>query len=328
MKGGWDGKCEVEVGFGATQTPFETFAVLRLVELKRLLNLKVERGMKGINAIFVFALVFAVFVSASGVASAVPNNPLFFGSPENLSALNIAKVTGTSPSEEYGVKTIRYEIDAAECSIHTVPDAQGYVYLKIADLKPCTKPGEPQLPMKTFVIKLPRDAEVIGAEIVQGNYREIENELNIVPMPQPVPIILPEEKAGERIADTKIYSHETYFPGKAISYDAGSDGKHKIVLLRIYPVQYVPAEKKAILITDAEASVYYSYKKREEGESLFHAATFEVSQEDILNAKNLIITPPELFEHAKELVHFHFHTKRQLPQFTQNQGGGHRHQTM
>ena len=82
-----------------------------------------EREMKRINAIFVFALVFAVLVSASGVASAVPNNHLFFSSAENLSELSIAKVTGTSPSGEYDVKTVRYEIDAAECSIHTVPDA-------------------------------------------------------------------------------------------------------------------------------------------------------------------------------------------------------------
>ena len=259
--------------------------------------------MKINNAIFVFVIAFTVFVTASGIASAAPNDHLFFGSAENLSGLNVAKATGTAPSGEYSVETIRFEIDAAKCSIHTVPDAQGYVYLKVADLKPCTKPGEPQLPMKTFIIKLPKNAEVLGAEMKYGNYREIENKLNIVPMPQPVPIILPEEKAGKRIADTKIYSRETYFPGKAISYDAGSDGKHKIVLLRIFPVQYVPAEKKAILITDAEVSVYY--REREESKPFFPAATFDVPQEDILNAENLIITPPELFEHAKELENFH-----------------------
>ena len=100
--------------------------------------------MKRINAIFVFVIAFAVFASVSGVASAATNDHLFFGSPENLSELNVTKVTGTAPSEGHSLKTIRYEIDAAECSIHPVLDAQGYVYLKIADLKPCTKPGEPQ----------------------------------------------------------------------------------------------------------------------------------------------------------------------------------------
>ena len=44
MKGGEEGKGEVEVGFRATQIPFETFAVLTHVELKRLLNLKGGRS--------------------------------------------------------------------------------------------------------------------------------------------------------------------------------------------------------------------------------------------------------------------------------------------
>jgi len=223
--------------------------------------------MKRINAIFVFVIAFAVFVTLSGVASTAINDQLFFGSPENLSELNIAKVTGTVPSEEYSVVTIRYEIDAAECSIHAVPDARGYVYLKVADLKPCTKPGEPQLPMKTFVIKLPKDAEVTGAEIVQGSYREIENELNIVPMPEPVTWFWPEaEQANNQryIPDEKVYSLSTYFPGKAVSYYVGCDNEYKHVIVRIYPVQYTPAEKKAILITDAEINVYYNYSPEHE----------------------------------------------------------------
>ena len=44
MKGGEDGKGEVEDGFRAAQTPFETFAVFTHVELKRLLNLKGGRS--------------------------------------------------------------------------------------------------------------------------------------------------------------------------------------------------------------------------------------------------------------------------------------------
>ena len=264
--------------------------------------------MKITNLIFVLVIAFTIFVCVSSVAGAVTRVPLSFGLAENLSELNIAKVTGTVPTGEYDVKTIRFEIDAAECSIHPI---DGFVYLKVGDLKPYTKPGEPQLPMQTFVIKLPKDAEVIGAELTSGNYREIVGELNIVPMPQPViwSVQKPgkqiaDEKAGKLIADEKVYSLETYFPGKAISYDTGSDGEHKIVLLRVFPVQYVPAEKKAIWITDAEVSVYYREGEREEGETFF-PATFAVSQTGILNAENLIITPPELFEHAKKLENFH-----------------------
>ena len=281
--------------------------------------------MKIINAIFVFVIAFAVLVSASGVASAAiddPLRPLSFGSPENLSALNIAKLTGTVPSEEYDVKTISYEIDAAECTIHPVPDAQGYVYLKIGNLKPCTKPGEPQLPMKTFVIKLPRNAEVIGAEMTYGNYREIENELNIVPMPQPVTWSWPEAEEANKyneewadknlslkkkqyqryIPDEKVYSLSTYFPGKALSYYVGCDNEYKHVIVRFYPVQYTPAKKKAILITDVEINVYYNYSP--EPESFFRNDS-GVPAMRYSESENVIITPPELFEQANRLKNFH-----------------------
>jgi hypothetical protein len=273
-----------------------------------------EREMKIINPIFILTIVFAVLVSASVVASAAPNAPLFFRSPENLSELSIAKATGTAPSGEYGVKTIRYEIDAAECSIHPVPDAQGYVYLKIADLKPCTKPGEPQLPMKTFVINLPRNAEIIGAEIVQGNYREIENELNIVPMPQPQPQPIAysrteakgmnnekwaKEQYQRYIPDEKVYSLNTYFPGKSVSYYVGRDNEFTYVYVRIYPVQYIPAKKKAILITDAEVNVYY----RQE-ESFFRYVSKDYTKY-YSESENVIITSPELFEQANRLKNFH-----------------------
>jgi len=261
---------------------------------------------------FLVILAFIALMPVVDIADAkrVSTSAITFEMSREISDLDggIEKLYGAVPSGEYDVKPVKFAISEEECSIHPI---DGFVYLKVGDLKPYTKPGEPQLPMRTFVIKLPKDAEVIGAELTSGNYREIVGELNIVPMPQPViwSVQKPgkqivDEKAGKLIANEKFYSLETYFPGKAISYDTGSDGEHKIVLLRIFPVQYVPAEKKAILITDAAVSVYYSYEEREEGETFF-PATFAVSQTDIIYAENLIITPPELFEHAKKLEYFH-----------------------
>ena len=255
-----------------------------------------------VAAVMLAASIFIALVPVACIAAS-DASPCF-GHARDISGMGITEVYGAVPSGEYDVKTVKFGISPEECSIHPV---DGFVYLKVGDLTPYTKPGEPQLPMKTFVIKLPMNAEVIGAEMTSGNYREIAGELDIVPMPQPVIWSLQkpgkqivDEKAGKLIADEKVYSLESYFPGKAISFDVGSDGTHKIVFLRIFPVQYIPKDKKTILITDAEFSVYY----KEEGETFF-PATFAVSQTDISSAENLIITPPELFEHAKELESFH-----------------------
>ncbi len=79
-----------------------------------------------------------------------------------------------------------------------------------------------------------------------------------------------------------MYSLSTYFPGKAVSYYVGCDNEFTFVYVRIYPIQYIPAKKKAILITDAEVhTTYYS------------------------ESENVIITPPELFEQANRLKNFH-----------------------
>jgi hypothetical protein len=65
--------------------------------------------MKITNLIFVLVIAFTIFVCVSSVAGAVTRVPLSFGLAENLSELNIAKVTGTVPTGEYDVKTIRFE---------------------------------------------------------------------------------------------------------------------------------------------------------------------------------------------------------------------------
>ena len=221
-----------------------------------------------------------------------------FGAQEQdgIARLGITTISGTAPAhdEKYDTKTIRIKIEASECSIHVV---DAYEYIKVGELKPFTRPGEPQLPMKTHTIKLPENADIIGVAMSNVWYRELENELNIVPVPQPVP--WSEEAAMPRIIrDEKVYGMNTYFPGRAVSYDAGCDNEHKYVFVRFYPLQYAPAEKKAILITDAEITVYYK-------DSFFRSSFQEASDGYPTGAENVIITPPELYEQAKRLEEFH-----------------------
>ncbi|MCK4542894.1 MAG: hypothetical protein KAU17_11725, partial [Spirochaetales bacterium] len=222
---------------------------------------------------------------------------------EDIAKLGITTISGTAPvHEKYDTKAIRIKIEASECSIHPMDD---YVYLEVGDLKPFTKPGEPQLPMQTHVLKLPKNAEVIGVAISNLKYRVIKNELNIAPVPQPVSWSekkkLKKEVMPEIIRDEKVYGMNTYFPGTAVSYDAGCDNEHKHVFVRFYPLQYIPAKKKAILITDAEINVYY----KGSGDFFLYSASQEAFGDSPTSAENIIITPPELYEQAKSLADFH-----------------------
>ncbi|MDI6811110.1 MAG: C25 family cysteine peptidase, partial [archaeon] len=220
-----------------------------------------------------------------------------FGEAEDISnKLNVEGILKTPL--HYEAKTITFNV--TECTIYP---KDGYVYLKIDDLKPCTKPGEPQLPMKTFVVKLPKNAEVLEVKVISGKCVEIKDKLIIVPVPQPV-IWSKDRRVGKNqetpsipkiIPDEKIYALDTYFPGKAVSYNVGMDDEYKYVFVRVYPVQYIPKEKKTVLITDAIINVYYKE------EFLFREA-FEGYQ---ITAKNIVITSPELYQQAKNLKDFH-----------------------
>ena len=229
--------------------------------------------------------------------------PLLFSaiSESNATIVPSGTLSGTLPApfEKDDIKTIKIRIEHGECSIHHM---DGYDYLKVGRLKPFTSPGEPQLPIRTVVVKLPVDAEVIGVAMVDAVYREIGNELKIIPMPQPV--VWSEDAPIERgvmpemVPDEKVYGLERYFPGRAISYDVGCDGEYKYLFVRFYPVQYVPRQRRAILIAEAEIEVYY----REGGKDSFLRGS---SEGEPIDAENIIIASPELYEEAKKLAEFH-----------------------
>ena len=223
---------------------------------------------------------------------------LKFMKPHDISGLNLK---GFSVKElEYPgelVKTLDFHVNASECSIH--PMFGEYVYVKVGDLKPYTAPGEPQLPMKTLLVKLPKSAEIVEVKAVSGEYREIENKLKIVPMPQPY-IWDKQQNAGRFILNEKVYSMDKYFPGKVLSYDVGCDNDYKYVYARVYPLQYIPSEEKATLITDLRINIYYSLKT-----PLSFRATANLTPQTSSTSTCVIITPSSLASSASILADFH-----------------------
>lgn len=195
------------------------------------------------------------------------------------------------------VKILKFHVNASECSIH--PMFGAYVYVKVGDLQPYTAPGEPQLPMKTFVVRLSKNADVEGVKAVSGEYLPIENELKLVPVPQPYIWNSNSDysKAGKFIPNEEVYALDEYFPGKVLSYDIGCDNEYKYVFIRVYPLQYIPAREKAVLINDLTINVYYS----EGSESFRPESNFTAKT----NTESVIITPASLYDSAIALADFH-----------------------
>lgn len=246
--------------------------------------------MKKLLMVFSFLTLF-LFSSFSVYAA----QTLSFGKSQPL--INL-KVEGVSTKPFFTLektKEIKFSINPESCKLYKI---KKWDYVKVADLKPATAPGEPQLPMKTFVIKLPLNAKVNDVKIVDGSYVEILNKLDIAPTPQP--IRWGEENLPKYIQNKKVYSLNSFFPGKALKYEIGRDNKNQYVYVRIYPLQYIPAQKKAILITDATIEVYYT-----ENKNFFLGSSQSYQISGASSSKAVIITPPELYQQALELAKFH-----------------------
>jgi parallel beta-helix repeat protein len=226
--------------------------------------------------------------------------PLVFGSSQVASNLNIKKIIDEGKILSYSkdkVKTKEIHFDLSQCIIHQIDQRQ--VYLEIEGLKPFGSPGDPMLPMKTFIIEIPKNSEILEVGITNGYYKEILNRLTIVPNPEPI-FWSYEKIEAEKVIDSllpnmKIYNSDQFFPGTFASYEEGEDNEKKLVFVRIFPIQHVPKNKRTIILTDASIKVFYKH----EGTST-PSPRFEGS--DVVN---IIITPPSLFDQAIELKTFH-----------------------
>jgi hypothetical protein len=261
--------------------------------------MKGKHGKKMISIALAAILLGSVFTLLPMVSAANNGNvdtELRFGKACDLMTLDIEGILKPSegPADGYQ-KTVEFHVDKSECEIHPMPE--GYVYLRVGDLKPCTAPGEPKLPMKTFVIKLPKEAEIINVAAINGEYLPIDDELRIIPTREPyVWSVEQDPNAGKLIPNEEIYNLNSYFPGKAVSYDVGCDNEYKYVFVRIYPAQFIPAQQKAILIEDITVNVYYSL------ESPFRS---EFRSNNQTSPECVILAPESLFNSTIELAEYH-----------------------
>jgi hypothetical protein len=150
---------------------------------------------------------------------------------------------------------------------------------------------------------LDKDAEVLGLEVVEGTFREIKAELNLLPAVQ-----VDDPIEGQMIADERVYRTSTLLPGRLVSLDRGADNQRQYVFARLFPVQYVPAQKRAILLTHCTLRLYSRPKGPPE------AAAPRAGSRQMLNdrgedlaaeAQCVVLCPAELRAAAEKLSRFH-----------------------
>jgi len=194
-------------------------------------------------------------------------------------------------------KTIDVSIDPSDLNLYDIGD---YDFIKINDVPSSTEAGQPKLPIKTVKVELPKGSVVSDVKLIEGKYVDILNELDIVPVSQPVRWDK-KSQVKKYLKEETAYNTDSLLPGNVLSYDFGKDNEKTILYIRISPLQYNPKQKKAILITDLEIEIKY----REQPEERSFIASSSIASSFPVEVENLIITPPEFMNQATQLAEFH-----------------------
>jgi hypothetical protein len=267
--------------------------------------MKTSLNARRLSLTFVVGLqVTAAPVLLAATAGSSPEQRTFeLGPPIDLSDVAVTKQAGSMKlgAANVSTNTLTFQVDEKTCFIYATPE--GYDYLALGELLPEAQPGQPLLPAKTFKVELDKEAEVLGLEVVEGTFREIKAELNLLPAVQ-----VDGPNVWQTIADDKVYRASALFPGRLVSIDHGADNQRQYVFARLFPVQYVPAKKRAMLLTQGTLRLYYR-SKGPPGAAAPDAGSKRVQSDRAqglaTEAQCVVLCPAKLQPAAEKLSRFH-----------------------
>lgn len=127
-------------------------------------------------------------------------------------------------------------------------DKKTYDFIEFDTQSPAhlTEIGEPCIPTTSIVVAIPANAALDKVVLKPKPVKTVEN-LNLYPVQEPMPVM--EEKfilAKQKVTVNKdVYKKKAAYPGKFYEIvTTGYFGSYKVVVLRTFPAQFHPAEKK------------------------------------------------------------------------------------
>ncbi len=157
---------------------------------------------------------------------------------------------------------LNIKFNTSDLSFHTF---ENYDIVKLRGCELKRDVGEPALPIKSVYLIIPPEAKVRDIEILSAEKIEIEGEYNIFPAQPPVPtsssaLTYRNQNETEFAAQkASVYSSSDIYPGEIFRYTGeGNLRGHRIVSITLFPVQYVPVEKKLIFCKNITLCINYN----------------------------------------------------------------------
>ncbi len=179
-----------------------------------------------------------------------------------------------------------------------------YDRVKLAGALLFTEPGKPLLPVKYVQIAIPADVEVERVEVISFQRQELVGGYDIYPAQPFLPLSdLPTKGEDIRLTppDPSVYNSSFEYPGElARVTNNGFLGGQHLAGVALYPLQYIPAERKLFLYTQIEFKLIFRpashfpapvYKRSARGADFYSSLV-----------KSTVINPEEVKVEAKGIL--------------------------
>jgi len=164
-------------------------------------------------------------------------------------------------------------------------------FISIPDSFSFASPGQPDLPMKTIVLKFDKNIDIGDVFIKDGSYVKFPRRFDMAKVSDPK-----SAKLYGDSSDSNSESKDNYFPGKVFSYIAGKDNNNTYLIIKVFPVQYMESSGSTILITDLKFGISYKGTSHFAKQSPPPLSSY---------TKCLIIAPDEFYNASKNLKDIH-----------------------
>jgi hypothetical protein len=122
-----------------------------------------------------------------------------------------------------------------------------YEILSLGDLELTREPGKPALPVKGIQVYIPLGRDVAGIHIEGTTSRPLEGEYTVYPAQPEMPMVA--GGAVEQVPpDPEIYELSEAYPASPVMLvSVGTMAGRPVAAVRVFPLQYVPAERRIIM---------------------------------------------------------------------------------
>jgi len=138
---------------------------------------------------------------------------------------------------------------------------KGYDIVRLKGYGFTEEVGAPLLPKATLRILIPPGSEIVNIEVISKEQEILPGEYLIYPKQPPRPIILSHKPPPWVEPNKEIYSKALPYPLKiAEPSHTGNMGGYRIGGISLYPLQYIPAEKRLIFYSKLKLRITYKEK--------------------------------------------------------------------